>query len=78
VEALGYDMNVVSTITGAIGVDANICNGKLVFCKNEDWQGFADKMLDAIQINQSIGSGFFDYFYWDNIAKKAAGIVDNL
>ena len=78
VEALGYDMNVVSTVNGAIGVDADICNGKLLLCKNEDWQGFADKMLEAIQINQSIGKEFFDYFYWDNIAKKAAEIVDNL
>jgi hypothetical protein len=78
VEALGFDMNVVSTVNGAIGVDANICNGKLLLCKNEDWQNFAEKMMEAIQINPSIGRKFFDYFYWDNIAKKAAEIVDNL
>jgi glycosyltransferase involved in cell wall biosynthesis len=78
VEALGFDMNVVSTVNGAIGVDANICNGKLLLCKNEDWQNFTEKMMEAIQINPSIGREFFDYFYWDNIAKKAAEIVDNL
>jgi len=78
VEALGYNMNVVSTNNGAIGVDANICDGKLLLCVNEDWQSFADKMLEAMQINQLIGKEFFDYFYWDNIAKKAAGIVNQL
>lgn len=78
VEALGYDMNVVSTINGAIGVDENICNGKLLLCENEDWQSFSDKMDESILINQPISKEFFDWFYWDNIAKKAAEIVNVL
>ena len=78
VEALGYDMNVVSTINGAIGVDAAICNGKLLLTDNDDWKGFAEKMQEAIQIHQSINKDFFDFFYWDNIAQKAAEIVDQL
>jgi glycosyltransferase involved in cell wall biosynthesis len=78
VEALGYNMNAVSTINGAIGVDANICNGKLLLCQNENWQGFAEKMEEATQINQSIDSTFFDSFYWDNITKRAAGIIEKL
>ncbi len=78
VEALGYDMNAVSTINGAIGVDAAICNGKLLLSENYDWEGFAEKMQEAIQINQSISKDFFDFFYWDNIAAKAAGIVDRI
>jgi len=78
VEALGYNLNVVSTENGAIGVDANICNGKLMLCGNNDWQSFSDKMMEAIPNNQSIDTAFFNYFYWDNIAKKAAGIIDQL
>ncbi len=38
VEALGYNLNAVSTINGAIGIDENICNGKLLICENDDWQ----------------------------------------
>ena len=78
VEALAYNLNVVSTENGAIGVDAKICNGKLILCSNHDWQGFSDKMLEAVHISQSIDARFFNSFYWDNIAKKAAGIIDNL
>ena len=78
VEALGYSLNAVSTINGATGVDETICNGKLLICKNTDWQSFAEKMQEAISIDQSITREFFDYFYWDNIAKKAAGIVEQL
>jgi polysaccharide biosynthesis protein PslH len=78
VEALGYNMNAVSTNNGAIGVDAKICNGKLLLCENEDWQSFAYKMAEAAQLNLSTGKAFFDYFYLDNIAAKAAGIVNQL
>lgn len=78
VEALGYDMNAVSTINGAIGVDAAICNGKLLLSGNADWQSFADRMAEAALISQSIDKTFFDYFFWDNIAVKAAGIVNKL
>ncbi len=78
VEALGYNMNVVSTNNGAIGVDANICNGKLLLCENNDWQAFSDKMEQAIQVQETITNEFFNNFYWDNIAKKAAGIVEEL
>ncbi len=78
VEALGYNLNAVSTFNGAIGVDENICNGKLFLCENKDWQGFADKMEIATQINQSISSLFFQHFYWQNIATKASIIINNL
>ncbi len=78
VEGLGYNLNAVSTINGAIGIDENICNGKLLLCENEDWQDFSNKMQQAIHIDKSIGDEFFNYFYWNNIARKAAAIVDDL
>ena len=78
VEALGYNLNVVSTFNGAIGVEENICNGKLLLCENQHWQGFADKMQMAINIDQSISTVFFDHFYWENIARKAADVVRDL
>lgn len=78
VEALGYNLNAVSTINGAIGVDKNYCNGKLLLCENTNWQAFAKAMKQAVGINQSIGNEFFEIFYWANIAKKAASIIDHL
>lgn len=75
VEALGYNLNAVSTVNGAVGVNENICNGKLFLCENEDWQSFADKMGVAIYAHQSISPLFFQHFYWENIAEKAATII---
>ncbi|MEO6818843.1 MAG: glycosyltransferase family 4 protein [Ginsengibacter sp.] len=76
VEALGYNLNTVSTVSGAMGVDENICNGKLFLCTDSDWQQFADSMLDASHESSSIPPSFFKHFYWGNIANKAAKIVD--
>jgi glycosyltransferase involved in cell wall biosynthesis len=75
VEALGYNLNAVSTTNGAIGVDENICNGKLLLTENNNWQAFADKMEIAIKSGQPISSSFFDHFYWGNIAAKAAQLL---
>ncbi|MEO8719895.1 MAG: glycosyltransferase family 4 protein [Ginsengibacter sp.] len=78
VEALGYNMNAVSTYNGAIGVNTDICNGKLLLSENTNWQSFADNMEVAVSIDQSISSRFFDNFYWKNISAKAAEVIKNL
>ena len=78
VEALGYNLNAVSTINGATGVDENMCNGKLLTTEDDDWESFSVKMREAVFVGQSIKDDFFNHFYWDNIAKKAAEIVDDL
>lgn len=75
VEALGYNMNAVSTIDGAIGVEEKLCNGKLYLSSNQDWQMFADNMEISLSNSNYIGSEYFDHFYWKNIAAKAANIL---
>ncbi|MEP6584548.1 MAG: glycosyltransferase family 4 protein [Ginsengibacter sp.] len=78
VEALGYNLTAVSTKNGALGIDEKICNGKLLVSTNNDWQAFADNMQRAVQIKQSLTPEFFNEFYWGNIAKKAARIIEEL
>ena len=78
VEALGYGLNVVSTLNGAIGVDESLCNEKLLLCANQDWQDFSDKMKVALQKSQSVSPAFFQHFYWGNIAEKASKIISHL
>ena len=78
VEALGYNLTAVSTKNGAIGIDEKICNGKLLLSENNSWESFASNMVKAIDITQPITHQFFDHFYWNNIAKKAAVIIEEL
>ena len=78
VEALGYNMNAVSTYNGAIGVEKEICNGKLYLSENEDWQTFANNMQNCLNNNNNVSSAYFNHFYWKNIAAKAAVIISEL
>ncbi|MEO8823575.1 MAG: glycosyltransferase [Ginsengibacter sp.] len=78
VEALGYNMNAVSTIDGAIGVEKNLCNEKLYLTPNEDWQMFADKMETSLSNFNNISPAYFHHFYWKDIAAKAADVIEKL
>ncbi len=77
VEAIGYDLSAVSTVNGAIGVDQQLCNGKLLVVEDGNWKDFSDKMKEAKSIKSAIGAEYFEHFYLPNITKKAAELVDN-
>jgi len=75
VEALGYDLNAVSTLHGALGIDPALCNGKLLICKDNDWNQFADLVLQASRIRNSTPQAYFDHFYWAYSTRKAAEFI---
>ncbi len=75
VEALSFNCNAVSTTNGAIGVDPNICNGKLLIAADGDWNDFANKVVVAASVRNKIGSEFFQHFHWGHIAKNAADFI---
>jgi hypothetical protein len=70
VEALGYDLSVISTKSGAIGIPATITGEKMSIIADNDWIQFANK-ISTININSSIPAIYFEHFYWNNIALKA-------
>ncbi len=71
VEALGFNVSVVSTRSGAIGIPLAIVADKLMVVEDNDWEGFANKILQ-IKPDTPIPDEFFKHFYWGNIAEKAA------
>lgn len=75
VEALGYNMNAVSTTHGAIGINQDFCNGKLLIGQDDDWQTFAGLVVKAGAIQANIPGIFFEHFYWGNTTKKAAALI---
>jgi hypothetical protein len=77
VEALANNLNSVSTVNGAIGVDQEICNGKLFLSEDGDWIKFTDQILEAARFKADISNAFFYHFYWASVAEKAARFVEN-
>ena len=41
---------------------------------DNDWQNFAAKVL-SVNTTEKIPPAFFEHFYWDNIAEKAAATL---
>ncbi len=77
VEALGYNLNAVSTQQGAIGIDVNWCNGKLLICTDGQWDSFTDLIVHASTRSADIPTVYFEHFYWGNTTKKAAEFISN-
>jgi len=75
VEALGYNVNAVSTASGANGVPPELCNGKLFINADNDWKGFTAQIIAAADIRADISPAYFDHFAWNKIAGKAAGFI---
>ena len=75
VEALAHNCNAVSTVNGAIGLDPAICNGKLFVVPDDDPTIFANKIVEASNIEADIDNKFFEYFFEGNIARKAANFI---
>lgn len=78
VEALGFELSVVSTESGAIGVAEELCNGKLLLCRDGDWTAFAENMERSLRITASVTPAFFEHFSWKHIAARASAIIDSL
>jgi glycosyltransferase involved in cell wall biosynthesis len=76
VEALAYGLNVVSSENGAIGVDPQICNGKLAVCADGDWKAFAEAVCRYKGEESETPSTFYEHFYWANITERAARFIE--
>ena len=70
VEAIGMDLNVITTQSGAIGVPKEVAGHKMKVVKDGDWKSFTEALQTGFEI-QHTGKEFFEHFYWGNIAEKA-------
>ena len=77
VEALGYNLDVVTTAEGAAGVPINITGNKMSVIRQSNWESFAQKIINSGNAAGNIPAAFFEHFYWEEIAKKAAKIITN-
>ncbi|MBL0146290.1 MAG: glycosyltransferase family 4 protein [Chitinophagaceae bacterium] len=61
VEALGYNLSVISTTSGAIGIAQQITGNKLSIIEDEDWLNFVQAIIVANTSNE-IPVTFFEHF----------------
>ena len=68
IEALGMGTTVVSTASGAVGVDSKLTADKLKIVQDEDWPVFAENIMQSTASDyQPTPPAFYAHFYWGNI-----------
>ncbi len=71
VEAIANGTTVISTQTGAIGLDRTACGNKLILVKDGNWDEFAKKTAVAASENESITpETYYQKYNWGNIVKS--------
>jgi glycosyltransferase involved in cell wall biosynthesis len=78
VEALGNDLYSVSTVEGAFGIPKHTTNNRLKIVDTNNWELFAENIMNADFEKSHINGNFFDYFYWGKIAEKAKNAIESL
>lgn len=69
-EAIALGKTVVSSYTGALGVEATLCGEKLLLVPDTDEMEYAKALVKAAEIKTSpTPASFFDFYYWGHIVK---------
>ena len=72
VDALSNGLTVISTRSGARGIDKNFAGEKLLIVEDENWIGFVNQMKETGKGNTTLTpAGFYDTFNWENIVHRA-------
>lgn len=75
VEAIGFGTTVISTETGAIGMNRAVCDNKLVLIQDNEWKQFADAIINNKDYESPTPASFYHHYYWGNIVKKVLTVI---
>lgn len=70
IDTLARNKIVISTTTGAEGIDPTICGSKLVVIPDLDWQAFVESIIENRNKNEKIPESFYETYSWTNIIQK--------
>jgi len=76
IEALANNCTVISTEIGALGLNRNVTGDKLKVVADNDWEHFSRLVINSVDQHSNIPDSFFDYYYWGNIAKRVANLLE--
>jgi polysaccharide biosynthesis protein PslH len=71
VEAIGYGATVVSTQTGAVGIEKNSCGEKLVVVADNDWDSFSQAVAVHSGVSAKTPAAYYHHYYWGHIIQRA-------
>ena len=79
IEALAHNCTVVSFASGAAGIPKEVSAGKLLSVPNSDDQAFCREVVVQLKKEPpSTPAAFYECYNWDNIAQKAAALIQTV
>ena len=71
IESIAWGTSVVSSRSGALGIDVESCGEKLIVVDDNDYKGYAQEIVRLMQAPKSTTSSlFYKNYYWGNIADQ--------
>lgn len=72
IEAIANHCQTISTVSGASGLNTNVCGNMLHIIEDHNWHHFIEKILSLCQANkENTPEIFYDTYSWTNIVIKA-------
>ena len=75
IEAIACGTTVVSTKTGATGIELSVTVDKLILVDDNDWDEFAKAIEKTAQKQSNTPADYYSYYNWQHIAKHVVSAI---
>jgi glycosyltransferase involved in cell wall biosynthesis len=70
IDTLARNQRVISNQNGALGIDANVCGDNLIVVDDNNWDAFANAVVQHINEPKLLPAEFYETYSWRNIVKN--------
>jgi glycosyltransferase involved in cell wall biosynthesis len=70
IDTLARNQRVISTQTGAEGIDADVCGNNLVIVPDNDWDAFVTAIIESTNQPKQLPESFYQTYSWNNITDR--------
>ncbi len=79
VEAIALDTTVLSSISGAVGMNISVCGEKLIEVPDNDIEAFSDGIICCYKkATSKTPNYFYEYYFWGNTIQGAVDVLNSI
>jgi glycosyltransferase involved in cell wall biosynthesis len=75
VEAIAFGTTVITTKTGAAGINKEVCREKLIIIPDDHWQEFTKAILQNADSTVVTPQKYYDHYFWENIIQVTLSAI---
>ena len=70
IESIALGTTVISTMSGAAGIDKTVCGDKLITIDDNDWSNFVKAIVENSDAASPTPDSYYESYYWGNIIRN--------